>query len=176
MNALCQHERTCQQCGEPFWGGARENFCSASCRARRWRAAQAARRSIELAELCEEILRRRTDGSASYSKLLPRALRAVATELRKRGWDPIELLLTHPRDPATLKDEAPGGFEGDAPERRRWLYPPERELDLLNQTLRERIERGLSVRWHLERQELLLRVLHARAESESHATASSGEL
>ena len=44
-----------------------------------------------LLQLCEEILRRRSEGRASYSKLLPRLFRRVAADLRMRGWDPTEL-------------------------------------------------------------------------------------
>lgn len=165
MTALCEHERVCNGCGEPFWGGPRANFCSAACRCRRWRAKQAQRRAVELHELCEEVGRRVEEGSASYSKLLPRLLRATAAELRRLGWEPIELLLSHPPHPAAEGDSAPGGIEGEAPERRRWLYPPDQELLLIEEEISDREARGVGVAWHRRRQAHLIQLLAARGAS-----------
>jgi len=106
---------------------------------------------------------RRAVGSASYSKLLPRLFRATAAELRKRGWDPIELLLTIPDDPATASDSAPGGIESDGTQRRKWLHPPEQELKLLEETIAHREEEGFSTIWHRERAQKLRELLNARA-------------
>lgn len=154
-------ERACDECGESFWStGAK--VCSVACRSRQWRKNQAKARSVTLADICKEVMMRRASGSASYSKLLPRLFRATAAELRKRGWDPIELLLTIPDDPATASDTAPGGIESTGPSRRMWLHAPERELELLKETIAEREEEGFSAKWHRERAATLEALLEAR--------------
>jgi hypothetical protein len=158
-----EEERECEQCRQSFWGTAKANFCSTSCRARRWRADQSLRRSRELADLCAEVLRRRSAESASWSKLMPRLFRAVAAELRRNGWDPIELLLDTPDEPAMPDDTAPGGIDGAAPRRRRWLHPPDVELAALEKRIAERQESGLSTRWHEGRRAQLLRALMAKS-------------
>ena len=86
----------------------------------------------------------------------------VAVELRKRGWDPIELLLSAPDEPASPGDVAAGGIEGAAPARRRWLHAPEEELALLETRIAERAERGKASPWHVERRSQLLRLLKGR--------------
>lgn len=154
-------ERACEECGERFWStGAR--VCSVACRSRQWRKQKAKERSVSLADICKEIMMRRATGSASYSKLLPRLFRATATELRKRGWDPIELLMSMPDDPATPLDTAPGGIGQDGSQRRKWLHPPKEELKLLETMIAEREEEGLSTIWHRARAEKLRELLEAR--------------
>src|SRR5438105_57742 len=103
-------ERTCEECGERFWGTARASCCSPSCYSRRWRARRAKARVLGLAELCREVLHRSEKGSAGWSKLLPRLFRQAAVELRKLGWDPFELLLTIPHEPASDHDSSSGGI------------------------------------------------------------------
>jgi hypothetical protein len=155
-------ERACEECGERFWStGAR--VCSVACRSRQWRKQKAMERSATLANICKEIMMRRASGSASYSKLLPRLFRATAAELRKRGWDPIELLMSMPEDPATTSDTAPGGIENDGSQRRKWLHPPEEELKLLDETIAEREEQGFSTTWHRARAEKLRELLATRS-------------
>ncbi len=162
MERFYEHERRCTECGEPFWGTAKANFCSPACKVRRWRAARTGTQSAELAQVCEEILRRRTQGRASYAKLLPRLFRRVATDLRLRGWDPIALLLSIPDEPANASEDAPGGVEGLAPKRRRWLHSPERELELLQAAVLKRKQAGRSTAWYLARAEHLRAAIAAR--------------
>jgi hypothetical protein len=108
------------------------------------------------------VMMRRASGSASYSKLLPRLFRATAAELRKRGWDPFELLMSMPDDPATASDTAPGGIELEGTRRRKWLHPPEQELKILEETIAQREEEGFSTTWHCARAEKLRELLSAR--------------
>jgi hypothetical protein len=155
-------ERACEECGERFWStGAR--VCSVACRSRQWRKHRAKERSVTLADICKEAMMRRASGSASYSKLLPRLFRATAAELRMRGWDPFELLMSMPDDPATNSDKAPGGIERNGVHRRKWLHPPDQELKLLEEKIAERSERGLSTTWHNERAQKLRALLESRA-------------
>jgi hypothetical protein len=163
MSTYFKLERVCAECGEKFWGTRGAQFCSSPCRARQWRRSNAVTQAESLADICKEILMRRTGGSASYSKLLPRLFRVTAAELRKRGWDPIELLLSIPDDPASATDTAPGGIEGQSPRRRKWLHPPERELELLKEKIEEREEDGLPADWHRARVQQLEAILAARA-------------
>ena len=169
-----QSERICDACGESFWGTEAALYCSKPCRQRSYRARQAwmGLGTAELPALCAEITARGERGGASYSKLLPRLFRAAAAELRKRGWDPIELLMTRPDEPASEKDTAPGGIEGKPPERRRWLFPPEAELEKLEAIIKERLSRGLSVAWHLERREQITEYLIVRNANDLHAKAA----
>lgn len=170
MERFYEHERRCTECGETFWGTAKANFCSPACKVRRWRAARTGTQSAELAQVCEEILRRRAQGCASYAKLLPRLFRRVATDLRLRGWDPIELLLSIPDEPATANEDAPGGVECLAPRRRRWLHAPERELELLYAEILRRKKSGRSTAWYVARAQQLRDALAARTpNSPSHA-------
>ncbi len=159
---LYENERLCEECGEAFWGTAGAQCCSASCRSKRWRAKKAKARCVDLAEICEEVLRRRNESSAAYSKLLPRLFRQVSVELRRRGWDPIELLISAPEQPAAEVDGAPGGVEGVSPDRRRWLHPPEREIELLDQAISQRASSGHSTEWHRHRRTQLARLLQER--------------
>lgn len=156
-------ERGCEECGQNFWGTRRARVCSESCRGRLWRKQRSWTQSVELADLCKEVLMRRTNGSASWSKLLPRLFRATAAELRRRGWDPIELLLGMPDEPVNSDEKSIGGIEGEAPHRRMWLHPPERELELLETSIADRGGEGFSTEWHLARREQLQRVLAARS-------------
>lgn len=160
-NRLYDVERICEECGERFWGSPRASCCSPGCYSRRWRARKAKARVVELADICTEVLERGGKGSASWSKLLPRLFRQAAVELRKLGWDPFELLLSVPREPATDGDIAPGGIAGSAPGRRRWLHPPDVELELLTLLIAQRSATGRSVDWHLRRVETLKQILEA---------------
>lgn len=161
MPAYYKVERTCEECGEQFWStGAL--VCSVACRSRQWRKNKAKERSVTLADICKEVMMRRASGSASYSKLLPRLFRATAVELRKRGWDPFELLISMPDDPATPGDTAPGGIEREGTQRRKWLHAPEQELKLLEEKIAERGEHGVSTIWHRARAEKLRELLAAR--------------
>jgi hypothetical protein len=164
-----QSERQCDACGEMFWGTEAAQFCSKPCRQRSWRARQAwaGLREPGLPGLCRELLERGQLGGGSYSKLLPRLFRATAAELRKRGWDPIELLINRPDEPASDPDTAPGGIAGVSPHRRRWLYPPEVELERLDALIAARLKRGESVTWHLERREQIAAYLAVRDAGES---------
>ena len=170
VTSLCQYEHTCPDCGERFWGGPRAGCCSHACRCRRYRAAQTRGRAVELAEICEEILRRRSEGSAADSKLLPRLFRAAAAELRRRGWDPLELILSRPDEPASDDDTAPGGIEGAAPTRRRWLHTPEEEVALLEQLITDREAAGLSTTWFRARRRKLQTILARRTASAQRLT------
>ena len=165
-----QSERICDACGEFFWGTEAALYCSKPCRQRSYRARQAwmGLGSADLATLCTEIVARGARGGASYGKLLPRLFRATAAELRKRGWDPIELLITRPDEPASPADTAPGGITGKPPARRRWLFPPEVEIEKLDQAIAERLSRGLSVEWHLERREQIAEYLAIQRANEQH--------
>jgi len=159
MATYYKTERICLECAEPFWGTAGANFCSAACRSRDWRMRQARERSEALGALCEEVTARRQAGRGSYSKLLPRLLRAVATELRQRGRDPIQILSGAPQDPITDHDDSPGGIEGTAPHRWKWLHPPERELQMLDQAIAERGARGTTTDWYETRRAQLLKAI-----------------
>lgn len=77
--------------------------------------------------------------------------------------------MTRPDEPASEEDTAPGGIEGEPPERRRWLFPPEVELDKLEAIIKERLARGVSVAWHLERREQISEYLTIRGANEQHA-------
>ena len=157
-------ERRCAQCGELFWGTARAAYCSKSCRQRAYRAKQPlGLGATELGDLCARVAADApAEGQSSPRKLLPRLFRAVAVELRRQGWDPIELLLSMPDDPVSADDRAPGGFEGEAPHRRRWLFPPEEEIRKLDvQILARRLE-GSGVGWYEQRREQLVRLLAQR--------------
>jgi hypothetical protein len=87
--------------------------------------------------------------------LLPRVFRLVAAELQRRGWDPIVLLLSHPEEPATTEDSAPGGIEGSAPHRRRWLFTPAEEIEKLTAEIDARAARGCTSPWHRRRRQYL---------------------
>jgi hypothetical protein len=117
----------------------------------------------------------RTDvrSAQSSGRLLARLFRACAAELRRRGLDPIELLMSVPDDPASDADTAPGGIRGAAPTRRKWLYPPEVELEKLDEVIAKRLERGHSVAWHEERREQLAEYLVVRAANEPSAEDAS---
>jgi hypothetical protein len=158
-NRLYDVERTCEECGERFWGSPRAACCSSACYSRRYRARKARARILELGELCAEVLRRSERDSTSWSKLLPRLFRQAAVELRKLGWDPIELLLSVPQEPACDDDIAPGGISGVAPGRRRWLHPPDVEIELLTLLIAQRRSNGRSVDWHLRRLAKLRQVI-----------------
>jgi hypothetical protein len=160
---LFEVERFCDECGEPFWGGPRARFCSGSCRSKHWRAKTAKARAVMLSEVCREVLRRADDGSGAYSKLLPRLFRQAAVELRRRGWDPFELLLSTPDEPATNEDLAPGGVTCQRGIRRRWLHAPERESELIRDRIAQRLAAGKSVEWHQRRLATLDRVLQERS-------------
>ncbi len=155
-------ERACDECGEGFWGTAGAHFCSSACRSRQWRAVRIRDRSRALAGLCEEIARRRNAGSASYSKLLIRLLRATAGELRSRGWNPHEVLAGSPEDPVTGEDEALGGVEGQSPQRVKWLHSPALELEMLEEAIERRSKAHQSTDWYESRRAHLLERLHDR--------------
>jgi hypothetical protein len=160
-----QIERVCDACGEKFWGTEAALYCSKPCRQRSWRARQTwtGLREVGLPGLCAEVVERGSKlGGASYSKLLPRLFRATAAELRKRGWDPIELLINRPEDPASESDAALGEMEGASPPRRRWHYPPEVELERLDAMIAERLKRGAGVTWFLERRAQIAEYLAGR--------------
>jgi hypothetical protein len=157
MATYYKTERDCMECGEAFWGTAGANFCSSACRSRNWRSLRAMGRWQGLAALCEEIVRRRNAGTESSSKVLIRLLRAVAGELRSRGWDPAELLSGSPEDPVTNNDDAPGGIEGKSPNRVKRLHSPALELELIEEALFERgVPSENSKAWHMERRQELL--------------------
>jgi hypothetical protein len=151
MPLLSKVTRTCLCCGDTFWGTRRANFCSSSCRGRHRRMQRATHGAPVLAAACEELLQRRAAGSASYSKLLPRIFRAAAAELTRGGWEPLELLITRPDDPAGADDTSPGGVEGEGRQRRKWLYPPDEEVLILQSVIRTRQQRGQSVGWYQQR-------------------------
>lgn len=157
MPRLYQVTRSCVECGEPFWGAARSRFCCQRCRKRRWRAIQT-RTPLELAELCAEVVRRNEAGSEAYSKLLPRLFRIVGAELRRREWDPIELLLTIPDEPGPAQERAADDMDEARPVRR-WLRPPDAELAEIERLIGERERDGLATDWHQHRREQLLRFL-----------------
>lgn len=159
---LYEDERICAECGEPFWGSARAACCKSACYSRRWRARTAKSHSVSLAEVCQEVLLRRDAGSHAYSKLLPRLFRQAAVELRRRGWDPIELLLGIPDEPATPDDLAPGGVTRTGRARRRWLHAPEKEVELILERMAQRKAAGKPVEWHIRRLETLTRLLQER--------------
>lgn len=154
--------RVCVWCGDTFWGTERANFCSSSCRGRHRRAKLAHQGAAVLAGACEEMLRRREAGSASYSKLIPRIFRAAGAELARRGWDPIALLITHPDDPAADNDSSPGGIEGIGRQRRKWLYSPDEEILILKGEIARRTNRRLSVAWHRQRLQVLEQAVQSR--------------
>jgi hypothetical protein len=156
-------EQQCEECVEPFWARRRSRYCSSGCRSRAWRRRNTGSRSAELAEICAEVLQRREAGSAAYSKLLPRLFRRAAAELRTRGWDPLELLISTPDEPATDQDEAPGGIEGTTPTRRRWHHPPDVEVQLLVTTIEQRAAEGQKSPWHTRRLAQLMAALEGRA-------------
>lgn len=153
---LYQVTRSCEECGESFWGTARARFCCQRCRKRRWRAVQT-RTPLELAELCTAILDRSQAGSDAYGKLLPRLFRVVAAELRRREWDAIELLLSIPDEPAPAPSDDHSDNSGAARTVRRWLRPPDSELAEIEGLIKERESAGLSVEWHLHRRQQLQR-------------------
>lgn len=156
-----KNERECVECGERFWGTAGANFCSSPCRSRNWRRARAKDNSWVLTELCGELVRRTNRGSAAYSKLLIRLLRAVAGELRSRGWDPKELLAGTPDEPTTEHDSSPGGIEGKSPHRVKWVHSPALELELLDEAIERRQAAGMPATWHEARRERLLKSLNS---------------
>ncbi len=160
-------EYRCEECGEQFWAARTSQFCSSGCRGRAWRKRRGRGGAPDLADLCEEFLGRRAVGSRTYSKLYPQMLRAVAAELRTRGWDPISLLLSHPDDPSHPEDTAPGGIEkGAGVRRRKWLHPPEQEIDLLLEAIEMRRQDNRSVAWHVDRLEVLKKWLDQEIERE----------
>jgi hypothetical protein len=160
-NRLYDVERTCEECPERFWGSPRQACCSAACYSRRYRARKAKARIVDLRDLCTEIVQRGERGSASWSKLLPRLFRQTAVELRKLGWDPFELLMSVPHEPASDQDMAPGGISGVTPGRRRWRHPPDVEIDLLTLLIARRRSNGRSVDWHLRRIAALKQIIEA---------------
>lgn len=157
-------ERQCQQCGERFWGISRALYCSSSCRQQAYRARQPfGMGTTELRDLCARMVdAERGDGASTPRKLLPRLFRAVARELRVQGWDPIELLLTMPDDPVSADDTAPGGVEGEAPARRKWLLSPEEELRRVDEQIAIRRLDGGGIAWYERRRAQLLQVLEKR--------------
>jgi hypothetical protein len=159
-----RHERRCDCCGEAFWGTARARYCGKGCRQRAHRAKQPyGLGATELAELCRQLAdAKREDGASSPRKLLPRLFRAAAAELRKQGWDPIELLLSQPDEPVSDDDTAPGGIEGESGNRRMWLFPPEEELRRLEEQILERKLEGAGVGWYERRRDQLQRYLNER--------------
>jgi hypothetical protein len=159
---LYEDQRHCEECGEPFWGSSGAACCSPACYAKRLRAKKARTSILSLADVCSEVLARRESGSHSYSKLLPRLFRQAAVELRRRGWDPIELLLSVPDEPACPGDMAPGGITCRDAVRRRWLHPPDREIQILLERIALRKAAGKSVEWHERRVALLVRVVQGR--------------
>lgn len=161
---LFEDEHLCDECGEPFWGGARARFCSGRCRSRGWRAKMSKARAVTLAEVCRAILERIDAESDAYSKLLPRLFRQAAVELSRRGWDPLQLVLSIPDEPATETDIAPGGVTRRGGSRRRWLHAPEDECELLRTRIEQRVGAGKSIAWHLRRLETLDRVLEERGQ------------
>lgn len=152
----------CEECGETFWGSPGATCCSKACESRRYRAKKAKSRAVTLMELCTEALRRREAGSEAYSKLLPRLFRQAAVELRRRGWNPFELLMSLPDEPSTAEDSAPGGITVTNGKRRRWLHAPERELELLVERIEMRVAAGKSVAWHRERAQLVIEHLEGK--------------
>lgn len=158
-NRLYEVEHLCDWCGEPFWGGRDRECCHPNCYSRRWRARKALGADATLENTCRELLARKSAGSQAYSKLLPMLFRIAAAELRKRGWDPFELLFTVPEEPATVDAHAGGAVEGTRPARRRWLHPPDEELVKLESLIRERLANGRPVDWHVGRREVVLRLL-----------------
>lgn len=152
---------TCDECGERFWGMERARYCSSACRQRGYRARKPGL-GPELGDVCREVVERLEDRYRGVpSKLLPRLFRATAAELRRRGWDPIELLMGMPQDPVTQSDASPGGIEHYGSRKRKWLHPPEVELQKLEAAIALREEERLSTEWHRERREKLLRLLEA---------------
>jgi hypothetical protein len=176
---LFRVERLCEECGEALWGSERQRFCKPACqqRARRAERTRPFKTGRDLVTLCGAVLERAKEHAAGApaAKLLPRLFRAVARELRARGWDPIELLMTSPEDPASEDDVAPGGILGTRPHRRKWLYPPEAELEKLAAIIAKREEQGHSVVWHVERMDqireyLILRNAEDRAAAPAQKT------
>lgn len=161
MAEYYKRERTCDECGSTFWGTAGANFCSSSCRARRWRELRVLNRSRALAETCEMVVRYSKGRSAAYSKVLIRLLRLVAADLRRRGWDPVELLNGNPEDPVTDADDSLGGIEGESPNRVKWLHSPALELELLEEAIerREKSHGPGKSDWHEARRNALLHKL-----------------
>jgi hypothetical protein len=159
MSTYYKSERKCEECGAQFWGTAGANFCSAACRSRNWRALRSRERWQGLAALCTEVVQRQRVAT-SPSKVLIRLLRVVASILRSRGWDPVELLAGSPEDPITGKDDSPGGIEGTAPQRVKRLHSPVLELELIEEALFERgVTSANSREWHEERRAELLQQL-----------------
>jgi hypothetical protein len=105
------------------------------------------------------VLERVAKSSESYAKLLPLLFRATAAELRRKGWDPLELLHSMPDDPVSSDDAGP---EGTIPARK-WLYPPEEEIKKLEQVIVARAREGRSYAWHYTRRATLLAILAARS-------------
>ena len=167
VSSYARSERRCEWCGERFWGTARAVYCSKSCRQRAYRAKQPyGLGPSELSGLCAHMLSGEGRvGRSSPRKLVPRLFRAAAKELRKQGWDPIELLLSEPDDPASDDDTAPGGIEGEVPKRRKWLYPPEVELAKIEAQIIQRRLEGSGVGWYERRRDQLVRLLEQRRAS-----------
>jgi hypothetical protein len=65
-------------------------------------------------------------------------------------------LLGIPTEPATDGDTPPERVAGQAPERRRWVHSPERELELLTDIMERRHAAGKSISWHQARARQLL--------------------
>lgn len=150
--------KRCEVCGEACWGPKHRRTCSSSCRSRRNRLIKA-RAPLGLEEVAREILTLKESGSAAYSRLLPHLFREVAAELRRRGWNPIELLLTIPDEPV---GESELDHDGSLPARK-WLRPPEQELENIERLILERQRDGRSTEWHFVRREELRRALgHVR--------------
>ena len=168
-----QSERTCEECAERFWGTEAARFCSKPCRQRAWRANRSnPLADSDLAGVCRDLLGRAQGTGGLPGKILPRLFRAAARELRLRGWDPIELLMSLPDEPASETDRAPGGMSGKPPARRKWLYPPEAELEKLEALIAARLLHGEDVGWHLERREQLVEYLVIRDADSATAKAT----
>ena len=154
-------ERICDECGAPFWGTRRARFGSAKCRRRAFRKklfAVSTDQRTELAAAMSEVVAR-VAASQPYAKLLPRAFRMMAAELRRRGTDPLELLYIWHDDPVSEHDEAPGGIEVAGAIRRKWLYSPEAELRLLDAEIAQRAANSHASPWHIARRDRLRALL-----------------
>lgn len=160
-----EQERTCEECGERFWS-ARARYCSKKCSYRRWRTERHSLFAKDILAICRDMILRADAGSDSWSKLLPRLLRATGAELRRRGMDPFSVLMSSPDEPVNEGEDAPGGIEGEPPKRTRWLHPPDEELKKLEAEIVKREASGHSAQWHRERRVTLLRYMIAQHERE----------
>lgn len=158
-----QDLRTCEECGEKLWGSATQMFCSKECRQRSFRARKAWHNGhVDLVQVCAMIAGKRDVLSSHPGKLLPRLFRMTAVELRKRGWDPIELLMSIPDDPVHDEGEGEPVTTKDGTTRRRWHHPPEVEIEKLEARILERKKRGDGTEWYEKRRAQLVRYLEQR--------------